>query len=109
MREVEAWVEPERHDGCSSLGGALASEHGHLALAVHADCVIAGRQGIDAVEMIALDPILQLTRLIACVLADFEHGHDDDADRDWLLFRHADDRGGRHEKSYTNRSRTRHH
>ena len=55
---------------------------GHLAVVVHAGGVIAGGKRIDLVEMIALDPVLEFAGLVAGVLADFEHGDDDDLDRD---------------------------
>jgi len=58
--------------------GPLAGQHGHLALAVHADCVISGWERVDAVEVVALYPILQLARLVAGVGAYFKHGHHDD-------------------------------
>jgi hypothetical protein len=40
--------------------------------------VISGRKGKDLVEMIALNPVLKLAGLVACVFADFKHSHDDD-------------------------------
>ena len=81
VAEVEARVETKGHDGRGCMGGALSGEHGHFAAVVHAHGVVAGGQGIDAVEVIALDPILQFAGLIAGVLSDFEHRHYDDFDR----------------------------
>ncbi len=50
-------------------------------LGVHACGVVAGGERVDAVEMIALDPVLKFAGLVAGVLADFKHGNDDDLDR----------------------------
>jgi hypothetical protein len=44
--------------------------------------------------MIALDPVLEFAGLVACVLADFKHGDDDDLDLDGALLGGNDwDRG----------------
>jgi len=40
--------------------------------------VVGGGERIDLVEMIALDPVLKLAGLVACVLSDFKHGNYDD-------------------------------
>jgi hypothetical protein len=61
-------------------------EHGHFSGVIHADCVITGGEGIDAVEMIAFHPVLKLTGLIAGVSAYFEHGNDDNLHRDGMGF-----------------------
>jgi hypothetical protein len=45
--------------------------------------VVAGWEGIDLVEMIALHPILEFAGLIAGILADFKHRDDDDLYLDW--------------------------
>ena len=44
--------------------------------------MIAGGERINLIEMIAFDPVLEFAGLIASVLADFEHGDDDDLDLD---------------------------
>ena len=82
MAEVEARIESERHDGGRGVRGSLAGEDSHLAVAVHAHRVITRRQRIDAVEMVALHPVLQLAGLVAGVVAHFEHGHNHYLHRD---------------------------
>jgi hypothetical protein len=47
-----------------------------------------GGQREDTVQMIALDPVLQLARRIAGVLADLEHGDHDNLD--WNASRRRD-------------------
>jgi hypothetical protein len=56
---------------------ALTSEHGHLSIAVHPHRVVTGCERIDAVQVIALHPILKFAGLVAGVRANFKHGHDD--------------------------------
>jgi hypothetical protein len=43
--------------------------------------VISRRERVDAIEVIAFNPILQLSRLVAGIFANFKHGHDDDLHR----------------------------
>jgi len=39
--------------------------------------MIGGGEGIDLVKMVALNPVLKLTRFVAGVFADFKHGDND--------------------------------
>jgi len=50
------------------------------AIAIHARGMVAGGERIDAVEVVALHPILQFARLVAGVGANFKHGYHDDLD-----------------------------
>jgi hypothetical protein len=52
---------------------ALTGEHGHFSFAVHSNGVVPSRQWKNPVQMIALDPELQLAGLVSGVLANFEH------------------------------------
>ena len=87
LAQIEARVESQGHDAAGGFGGAHAREHREDSVAIHAQVVIGLGQRKDLVEMIALHPILQLARPVACVGAGFEHGHDDDFDRDWRVLR----------------------
>jgi hypothetical protein len=60
----------------------LTREDSHLPVVIRTNGVVTGREGIDAIEMIAFDPILQFAGLIACVLPDLEHRDDDNLDLD---------------------------
>ena len=100
MGEIEARVEAERHDGRGGVRGALSGEHGHLAVAVHARSMIAGRERIDSVKVVAFDPVLQLAGLVAGVGAYFKHGDHDDLDLNGARLG-----GGRGAESYAKKQR----
>ena len=80
MAQVEARVQAQGHDGGSGMRRTLAGEHRHLPQRVHAHRVIGGGERIDAIEMVALYPELQLAGSIAQVGAHLEHGHHHDFD-----------------------------
>ncbi len=82
LAQIEARVESERHDAAGGFGGPHASEHGKHSVAIHPQVVVGLGKRKDLVEMIALHPILQLAGAVTRVGARFEHGHDDDLDRD---------------------------
>jgi len=48
--------------------------------------MVAGGERIDAVEVVALNPILQLAGLVAAVRAYFKHGYYDDLYGDGAWF-----------------------
>jgi hypothetical protein len=52
--------------------------------------MIGGGERVDAVEVVALHPILQLARSIAGVVAYFEHGDNDDLHLDRSRLRDDD-------------------
>jgi hypothetical protein len=39
--------------------------------------MVGGGEGIDLIEVIALNPVLKLAGFVACIFADFKHGDDD--------------------------------
>jgi hypothetical protein len=107
VAQVEARVEPERHEGGRRVRRALAGHDRHLALAVHAHRVVAGGERIDAVQVVALHPILQFAGCIAGVGADFKHGYHHDFDRNRLGLGGA--QGGQGEKGKQNGEESRAH
>ena len=60
--------------------GTLPVSTAIFLIAIHAHCVVACRQRIDAVQVVALHPILQLAGLVASVGAHFKHGDHHDFD-----------------------------
>ena len=82
LAQIETRVEPQGHDAAGGFGGPHASEHGEHSVAIHAQVWIGLRKRKDRVEMIAFHPVLQLAGTVARVGAGFEHGDDDDFDRD---------------------------
>ena len=78
MCQIEAWIEAERHDGGCSVRGALTSEYCHLTFAVHSNGVVAGGQWKNAVQMVTLNPILQLTGHVAGILPYLKHRYHND-------------------------------
>jgi hypothetical protein len=65
---------------------SLPGEDRHFAVGIHAGGMVAGRKRIDAVEVVALYPILQLAGLVAGVCAYFKHGYYDDLYGDGARF-----------------------
>ena len=95
LAQIEARVQSQGHDAAGGLGGPHASEHGEDSVAIHAQVVVGLGKRKDPVEMIAFHPILQFAGAVARVGAGFEHGHDDDFDRDRRVLGPAGSRCGK--------------
>src|SRR6476646_4321148 len=82
LREVETRVEAQSHYRCGGLGRSHARHHAKHSVLVKPDVMIASGQRNYLVEVLAFNPQLILTRIIASVFAPFEHGDDYDLDLD---------------------------
>ena len=71
--KIEARIETQRHDRCRRVRRPLSREHGHLAFGIHPHRMISSRQRKYAVQVVALHPVLQFPRLVAGIVALFEH------------------------------------
>ncbi len=84
--EVEAGVEAKGHDRGGGAGSGYSCEEAEdSGLGIEVEVVVAGGEGEDGVEVLALDPELVLAGDVAGVFALFEHADDDYLDFDGLL------------------------
>ena len=100
VAQVEARIEPQRHHRCRRLGRADAGAETEHAVLVHAQVTPPLRELEDTVERLPLDPMLELTGLIARISTAFEHRDHDDLDLDGSQRgreRRAEQHNGRHE------------
>ena len=97
LRQVEPRVHAERHDRRRRTRGADAGDDAQDAVVVHPQVAIALRERDHAIELLALDPVLELAGPVAGVGAQLEHRDDHDLHRDGLRLRR------RHAREHENR------